>query len=144
MAAKKLRLRIITPEQIKVDEDVDMVIMRCTTGNMGVLPGHEAYSAALKNGVLRILDGGTERRIAIYGGFASTQNSVLTILTNGAEWPEDVDRTRVEADREHAERRLRERTDDIDIQHDQVLLRRALVQMEICSNPPTSEGERVE
>lgn len=143
MATRKVRLRIITPEQIKVDEDVDRVIMRCTTGDMGILPGHEAYSTTLNYGVLRILAGGVERRIAVYGGLATIQNNVLTILTIGAEWPEDIDRLHAEADREHAERRLQERTDDIEIQHDQVLLRRALVQIEVCSYSPTSEDERV-
>ena len=141
MSAKKVRLRIVTPEQIKVDEDIDMIIMRCTTGDMGVLPGHEARSAALRYGILRIFNGGVERRIAVYGGLAVVRDDVLTILTSDAEWPEDVDRVRAEADREHAERRLRERADDIEIQHDQILLRRALVQIEVSSFNYTDEGE---
>jgi len=133
LAAKKLRLRIVTPARIKVDEDIDMVIMRCITGDMGVMPGHEAHSAALNYGILRIMNEGVERRIAVYGGVASIQNNVLTILTNDAEWPEDIDRARAEADLEAAERRLQEKAGDIDIQHDQVLLRRALVQIEVSS-----------
>ena len=141
MPAQKVRLRIITPEQIKVDEDANMVIIRCITGNMGILPGHEAYSVALDYGILRILHDDIEMRIAVYGGLASIQNDVLTILTNDAEWPEDIDRARAEADREHAERRLQERTDDIEIQHDQVLLRRALVQIEISSYQFGSKDE---
>ena len=131
MAAKKIRLRIVTPAHVKVDEDVDMVIMRATSGDMGVLPGHEARSAALSYGILRILNKDVERWIAVYGGVASIQNDVLTILTNDAEWPEDIDRARAEANREEAERRLQERADDIEIKHDQVLLRRALMQIEV-------------
>ena len=141
MAAKKLRLRIITPAHIKVDEDVDMVIMRCTTGDMGVLAGHEAHSAALVYGTLRILNQGAERRVAVHGGVASIRNNVLTILTNDAEWPEDIDRALAEADREAAERRLQEKADDLEIQHDQVLLRRALVQIEVSSYTPDSVEE---
>jgi len=141
LSADKVRLRIITPEQIKVDEDANMVIMRCTTGDMGILPGHMAYSAALDYGILRILDDDIERKIAVYGGLASIRNDVLTILTNDAEWPEDIDRARAEADREHAERRIQERTDDIEIQQDQVLLRRALVQIEVSSHQFDSKDE---
>jgi len=141
LAAKKMRLRIITPAQIKVDEDADMVIMRCTTGDMGVLPGHEPHAAALTYGILRIINGGVERRIAVYGGLAAIQDNVLTILTNDAEWPEDVDRARAEADREQVERRLQERVDDIEIQHDQVLLRRALVQIEVSSYTLANKDE---
>ena len=133
MAAKKIRLRIVTPAHAKVDEEVDMVIMRATSGDMGVLPGHEARSAALSYGILRLLNKGIERWIAVYGGVASIQNDVLTILTDDAEWPEDIDRARAEADREEAERRLQERADDIELKHDQVLLRRALVQIEVSA-----------
>ena len=90
MTAKKLRLRIVTPEQVMTDGDADMVIMRCTTGDMGILPGHEACSAALDDGTLRVLDGGGERRVAVHGGVATIQNDVLTILTNAAEWADEA------------------------------------------------------
>ena len=56
MTEKKLRLQIMTPAEKKVDEDVNMVIMRCTTGDMGILPGHEPHSAVLDYGILRILN----------------------------------------------------------------------------------------
>ena len=133
VAEKKVRLRIITPDEIKFDENVDMIVMRCATGDMGILPGHEPLSAALTYGILRILSGGEERRLAVFGGLAEVQNNVITILTNLAEWPEDIDRARALADVEHAERRLKERVDDIEIQDDQVLLRRALVRIEVSS-----------
>jgi len=144
MAGKKVRLRIVTPAAVKVDEDIDMAIMRCTTGDMGVLPGHEARSAALNYGILRIINGDAERRIAVYGGIAAIQGDVLTILTNDAEWPEDIDRARAEADRQEAEWRLHERADDVEMGRDQVLLRRALVQIEVSSHTLDSKDEQGE
>ena len=131
--AKQLRLRIITPELTKVDEDVDMVIMRATTGDMGILPGHEPRCAVLRYGIIRIFNGSQERRIAVFAGMASIERDVLTIITGGAEWPEDVDRARAQTDLEQAEMRLRERTSDIELQHDQLLFRRALVRIEVSS-----------
>jgi len=133
MAEKKIRLHIITPEQSKIDEDVDMVIMRCTTGDMGIMPGHETRSAVLDYGVMRILNDDNERWIAVYGGLAVIKDNVLTVLTHDAEWPEEIDRAHAHVTREHAERRLQEKTDDLEIQSDQVLLRRALVQIEVSS-----------
>jgi len=141
MSTKKVHLRIITPEEIKVDEKTDMVIMRCTTGDMGILPGREACSVILDLGVLRILDGSSERKIAIFGGIAEMQKDVLTILTNDAEWPEDIDRARAEADREEAERRLESAVEDMEIQSHQVLLRRSLVRIEVSSYPLISKTE---
>jgi len=136
---KKLKLRIITPEKIKVDEAVDMVIMRCNTGEMGILPGHETRSAVLDYGALRILVDESERRIAVFGGIVEIRDDAVTVLTGAAEWPEDIDRTRAEAEREYAERRLRESADALGIKRDQVALRRALVQIEVSSYPLISK-----
>ena len=133
MTDKKIRLRILTPFLTKVDEDVDMVVMRCLTGDWGVLPGHSPYSAVLKYGVLRMKNEGSERMIAVYGGLASVKDDALTVLTSEADWPDEIDHARARADCEHAEQRLRERTDDIEMQYDRVRIRRALVQMEVSA-----------
>ncbi|MCL2671603.1 MAG: ATP synthase F1 subunit epsilon [Clostridiales bacterium] len=134
MAEKKLHLRIITPDRTKLDEEVGMVILRCTTGNLGVLPRHEARSAVLDVGILRILNDGTERWLAVYGGLAVIQDNAVIVLANDADWPEEIDHARANADREHIEQRMREWTDDIELQNDHLLLRRALVQIEVSAS----------
>jgi len=131
----KLQLKIITPEDVKLDEQTDMVIMRCTTGDMGILPGREACSAILDYSVLRILTGGIERRMAVFGGIAQVRDDVVTILANDAQWPDDIDRARAQAEHDEAEQRIRESVDDVEIQRDQVMLRRTLVQIEVSSYP---------
>jgi len=141
MPKKTFRLRVVLPESMKVDEDVEMVIMRCITGDMGVLPGHEPCSAVLRFGVLRIFSGDVQRWMAVYGGLAVIKNNVLTILTQDAEWPEEIDLTRAKADHEHARQRLREKADDMEMQNDQVRLRRSLVQIEVSSYSITNQDE---
>jgi len=138
MAEAKVRLRIITPDNVKTDEDAGMVIMHCTSGDLGVLPGHMPLSAALGVGALRIICNGSERKILVHGGFVTIQDDVVTVLTKDAEWPDEIDLARAHADREHAEQRLRERIDDTEYRTDQLLLRRALVQIEI-GTPPFDE-----
>jgi F-type H+-transporting ATPase subunit epsilon len=135
MAEAKVRLRIVTPVNVKVDQDTDMVIMRCVSGDLGVLPGHMPLSAALCYGVLRIIYGGGERKIVVHGGFVTIQNDVVTILTKDAEWPNEIDLARAHADLEHAKQRLREQIDEKEYKIDQMLLRRALVQIEIGTPP---------
>jgi len=142
MATGKVRLRVITPESVKYDEDADMVIMRCTTGDMGILPKHEACSAILDYGVLRILNSREERRMAVFGGIAQVLDNVVTILANGAQWPEDIDRAHAEAEHEEAERSLRDSKDELKIQRDQVAMRRTLVQIEVSAYPLISKAER--
>ena len=135
----KVRLKVITPDSVKTDEDADMVIMRCVSGDLGVLPGHMPLSAALSYGALRAINNGNERAIVVHGGFVTIQDDVVTVLTKNAEWPYEIDLARAHADREHAEQRLREHIDDNEYIYNQLLLRRALVQIEI--GIPASDDE---
>ena len=144
--AKKLRLLITTTDSNKFNEEVDMVIMRCITGDMGILPNHQPISAILDYGVLRIIDGEIERRMAIFGGIAQVIDNVVTILANDAQWPEDIDSAIVNAERARVEKRSQEDLDDLEIQRDQILMRRTLVQIEVSSYPVLnkieSDGEK--
>jgi len=142
VAAKKFNLRIATPDNIKYDDDADMVIMRCITGDMGVLADHEATSAILDYGVLRIVNNEEERRMAVFGGIAQIGENKLTILANDAQWPEDIDVAFVEAERDRVERRSQEAQDDLALQRDQILMRRTLVQMEVSTFPLISRPDR--
>jgi len=144
VAARKLHLRITTPESVKYDEEAEMVIMRCITGDMGIMADHEATSAILDYGVLRIMDNDEERRMAVFGGIAQVGENKVTILANDAQWPEDIDVAFVEAERDRMARRSQESQDDLAIQRDQVLMRRTLVQMEVSTFPLISRTDREE
>ena len=87
MADKKLELRIISPGQ-EIDSHVpttaDMIILRCTTGDLGVLPGRTPCTMVLAAGDLRIINDGAEHRLTIDGGVASVERDVVTVLTEAA------------------------------------------------------------
>ena len=131
MAEKKIHLQIVTPTEQKVDEYVKMVIMRTTLGNMGVLFGHEAHSAVLDYGIVRIINEEEERQIVVYGGLVSIQENTVTIVTNEAQWPEEIDFAYANRERERIERRILEKTDALEIKKDQIQLRRTLMQIEV-------------
>jgi len=139
MAKEKLRLRITTPENVKYNKDVDMVIVRCITGDMGFLPNHEACSAILDYGVLRIINEDEELRMAIFGGIAQVKDNTVTILANEAQWPDDIDLASAEAERDRMAELLLEDTEALELQKEQVALRRSLVQIEVSSYPLISK-----
>ena len=138
-ADNKLRLRVVTHDSVKYDEDADMVVMRCVTGDMGILPGHVAFSILLDDGVLRIMNDDEESRMAVFGGIAQVHENTVTILTNNAQWPDEIDQEVVSAEREEAQRRLRDTADNVQIQKDQVVMRRTLVQIEVSAYPLISK-----
>ena len=89
MGEKKIHLKITTPHEVKVDQEADMVIFRCINGDMGVLPEHETTAAVLADGIVRILNVGDEKKIAIAGGIVSVEGRKVSILTSSAIWQED-------------------------------------------------------
>ena len=144
MAHNKLHSKIITPEVTKFDDDAELVIIRTIEGEIGFLANHMACSSVLDYGAVRIYNDDVERVIAVFGGLAQMSDNVLTVLANDAQWPEDIDLALVEAEREQTERRLQDSVDDLEIQRDQVLMRRTLVQIEVSSYPliaPTGISE---
>ena len=62
MADKTFNLQIISPTRVFFDEAVDMVEMKTTEGEIGVLAGHIPLTTILEPGVLRIKTDGGERR----------------------------------------------------------------------------------
>lgn len=140
MGGKKVHLQIFTPRGLKIEEKADMLVMRCIDGDMGVLPGHAAVSAALGDGILRIINNSrTEQKIAVFGGVAVVKDDLVRIMTTIAQRPGEIDLPRAEADRRQAELLLRERSEDVKIQSYQVMLRRALVRIEVSVYPQEDE-----
>ena len=132
-AEKKVHLRVITPDKIKLNEKVDMVIMRCTTGDMGVLPNHTACSMILDYGVLRVMKPDGVRKMAVYGGIAQMKDNVLTLLANAAQWPNEINRENARSDYDAAEERLKDKQSlkPEDVLNSQKALKRAKVQLEL-------------
>jgi F-type H+-transporting ATPase subunit epsilon len=111
---KKIEVRLLTPtvrsalSQYKYQGEADMVIVRALGdeksmgGDMGFLYGHVPCSAVLDAGVLRIIpgDGADELKLAVLGGAVQVEDNVVTIITETAEWPEDIDRPRSAARRD--------------------------------------------
>jgi len=138
---KVVHLRVLTPTATKVDEEVDMVIMRCINGDMGILPSHETYVTVLDDGILRMLNGRRERRLAVFGGVAEIRDDVVTVLTEEAHWPGDIDKDRAREARDHLQQRIQEKADDVELLRDEVLLRRALMKIEVSDFVPLDEPD---
>src|SRR5262245_53377941 len=91
MAATNFRLRIVTPERLLLDEEVEEVTAPGTAGEFGVLPDHIAFLTTLAPGRL-IYRIGTQRHvIAIFGGYAEVADNVMTVLADGVEPAREID-----------------------------------------------------
>lgn len=101
-----LKLEIVTPEKKVVDADVDSVTVPTATGEAGILPNHAPLISALKPGVLSYSNKGAVERLAVAGGFVEVSNNQVSVLTDTAESPGEIDMAAAKTEREAAEREL--------------------------------------
>ena len=134
LSRKKINLTITTPRGVKFVEKADMIIMRCIDGDLGVLPGHAPVTTALGDGILRIHNNGSTKKLAVFGGIAEIDNTEVKIFSTIAQLPEEIDLERAERDRQEAIETLREVTEEVHIQSLQVVLRRSLVRIEVSTH----------
>ena len=130
--AKKLLLTILTPERaILKDQEVDSVTIPAFEGEMGILPGHMAYVAQLKEGVLHYKDGHKKEVFAVLNGFAEIHKDRVIVLAEAAELAREVNEERARQAYQKAKETLAIRGADLDLDEAGASLRRAAVRMKV-------------
>jgi F-type H+-transporting ATPase subunit epsilon len=109
-----MQVQLVSPEQVLYEGEADMVIARTVGGgDIAFLPGHAAFVGALGTWPVRILqENGAEVRAAVHGGFVEVSNNTVTVLTDVAELPEQIDRSRAEEARDRAQAAVDANPDD--------------------------------
>lgn len=134
--ANKLHLRVVTPSKDFYDDDCDMVILKTIDGDTGILFGHQPLTTVLDLGYLRIIDNGEEKKSTLLGGFAKVNEHGLTVISDAAEWADEIDVERAAESRKRAEERLEkgsgDPSSDIDVQRAEAALRRALLRLDLA------------
>jgi len=75
-----LRLEIVTPEEKIYSEDVDMVTLPGSEGELGVYPKHVPLLTTLMPGELRVLKNGRETAMAIGEGFVEIRADAVSVF----------------------------------------------------------------
>jgi F-type H+-transporting ATPase subunit epsilon len=146
-----LSLKIITPERIVLEKDVDKLIATAIDGELEILPGHEPLVTALAIDVLRFSSGGTEDVAAIMGGVmevSGKESTEVTVLSDVAELDEEIDQTRAKQARDRAEAEKMQKTDKMDVYVSEMAISRAVARIKAIElrqrrtgshrTPPTS------
>lgn len=87
-----LTVRVVAPDKTVWDSEAEEVILPSTTGQLGILSGHAPLLSALDTGVMRVRADKNWLAIALMGGFAEVENNEVTILVNGAERGDKIDK----------------------------------------------------
>lgn len=104
-------LRIVTPDGLFFDGEVQRIILRTTEGDAGILAGHADYVAPLSTGVAKIVtENGEVRYAACNGGLLSVQDGEATVAATTFEWGTDIDISRAERAKAKAEEAIKDHT----------------------------------
>src|SRR5882757_7685218 len=94
-----VQFELVTPEQLLVSRDVDMVVVPGTEGNFGVLPGHSPLISTIRPGTIDIYQGREiVERIFIVSGIAEVTPERCTVLADEAMSPDSLDRVALDAE----------------------------------------------
>lgn len=80
--ADGIHLKVITPTELVVDEQVDEVVAPGEIGEFGILPGHVPFISTLHTGELKYKKGNSEHKLIVEGGIADVRDDNVSILTD--------------------------------------------------------------
>ena len=128
-------LKIVTPDGLEFEGQVEELIVRTTSGDLGILAGHVNCVAPLGMGRATVIIDGQKRYAACIGGMLSVVNGNVTLVPTTFEWAEDIDVSRAERSYDRAQKVLSNKeAPSADVKLAEARLRRALIRKNVASN----------
>jgi F-type H+-transporting ATPase subunit epsilon len=109
-----MEVQLVSPEKILFSGEAVAVLARMIDeGDIAFLPNHAAFIGALDiHPVVIHTEEAGDVVAAVHGGFVEVSHNRVTILSDVAELPEQIDTARAETAKAGAEERLRGDSDD--------------------------------
>ncbi len=126
-------LTIVTPDGVQFDGQAEELVVRTTTGDMGILAGHINCVAPLGMGMATVLADGQKRYGACIGGMVSVLNGQVKLVPTTFEWADKIDLLRAKASGQRAQDILADKTStDTDLRLAEARLKRALIRQSVA------------
>ena len=126
-------LKIVTPDGLIYDGQAEELVVRTTTGDMGILAGHTDCVAPLGMGLATVVADGQKRYGACIGGMVSVLDGQVKLVPTTFEWANQIDIPRAKASEERARTILSDKSSsDTDIRLAEARLKRALIRCSVA------------
>ena len=146
---KKIKLKIVTPERLVLEELVDQVTLPASEGEMTVLPSHIPLITSIGSGDVVAMTGGEYVPMAVSGGFVEIKNgedgmTEVAVLADFAEHVFEISDDAIEKAkaRSLALQKAMENKDHIDFEHFEAELERSLTRVKIADKWRTKKYRR--
>lgn len=126
-------LKIVTPDGLEYEGSAQEIVVRTTSGDMGILAGHINCVAPLGMGRATIVIDGKKRYAACIGGMVSVVNGQVRIVATTFEWADEIDVRRAQASAQRAQQVLSEKNAaETEIRLAEARLKRAVVRQNVA------------
>ncbi len=127
-----LNIEVVTPDKQFFSGQADMCVLRTTEGDIGVLYDHAPTVVTVDTGKIKIRQNGKFKIAACSGGFANIEPDSVVIVTDCAEWAEEIDVQRAQAACDRAKDRLDNITENTDVFRAQLALQKAVNRIRVA------------
>ncbi|MEK7190583.1 MAG: ATP synthase F1 subunit epsilon [Patescibacteria group bacterium] len=139
MSNKQLKLKIVTPERLVLEEMVDQVSLPTTLGEITVLPDHIPLITGLTSGDVVAFVNGEHVPMAVVGGFLEVRQNEkgeteVAVLADFAEHVAELSEQKIEEAKKKSEelKKQMENKEITDFEHFEAELERSLTRVKIA------------
>lgn len=136
---KQLKLKIVTPERLILEEMVDRVTLPTSEGEITVLPEHIPLIAGLASGDVVAFSNNEPVPMAVVGGFLEVKKgengmTEVAVLADFAEHVAELSDAAIEKAKARSEelKKQMENKDHVDFEHFEAELERSLTRVKIA------------
>ena len=132
--ASPFSLEIVTPDKKFFDEEVEMVSVTGIEGQLGIMKNHIPLVTPLAISKIKIKQNGQTRVAAVAEGYVDVKKDKTIIVTDAAEWPDEIDVNRAELAKKRAEEILESKRDNVDFTRAEIALKKAINRIDVSKN----------
>ena len=133
MEQQPFTLDIVTLKKVAFGEKIKSVNAPGMEGYFSILVNHTPFVSSLKPGAIKVTrENGEALTFSTSGGFLMTDGRKVILLADAVERPEEIDVARAQTAIERAEKRLADKTPDMDIDRARLALLRALNRLKVA------------
>lgn len=146
--SKQLKLKIVTPEKLVLEELVESVTLPTLEGEITILPEHVPIIAGLKSGDVVAFVNGEHIPMAVVGGFVEVKKedgiTTVAVLADFAEHIADITDEAIEKAKARAEelQKIANNKEIVDFEHFATELERSLTRVKIADKWKTRKYRR--
>lgn len=149
MNSKQLKLKIVTPERLVLEEVVDQVTLPTEDGEITILPLHIPLIAGLASGDVVAVTNGEHVPMAVVGGFVEVKKAEdgmteVAVLADFAEHVSELSDVAIEKAKTRSQelKKQMENKEVVDFEHFEAELERSLTRVKIADKWKTKKYRR--